>query len=258
MDKKYQAILFCLGLVLLVFLVWKFFPVSVKKINFGQKFQISYIDSKQPRFERYKKLFATSSVAEGITKAINRFSIDKPFKLVFGECGKQDFYFDEQKREIRACYEMVDALGSAYTSDIRDVNEYDRAIVNSTYYLVLHNIAHAVGNLPATGSDSIADEIAASIALSCGNQCSENIFTGGLYFISKGDEKKMEQLSFSDERSTNLSRFINYACLAYGQNPKDKNWLIENKVIPENEALKCGQNYANLTEKYKNVFVEGQ
>lgn len=255
-DKKVLVALIVVAVAILALVIWKFFPVKVNQVSFGKKFQIVYNDSSQPRFSRYEKLFKESVITKGLEESINKYNIEKPFKLVFGECGKQDFYFDEQKREVRACYEMVDALGSAYTSEIRNVSEYDEAIVNSTYYLILHNIAHVAGNYGKTGSEGKVNELGEAFALGGGDQCFEKIFTGGLYFVSRGDEQKMLAIDFNDERSTDLVRFIEYACVAYGKDPKDKSWLIDKKVIDESKALQCGQAYAAIKEKYKSIIPQ--
>ena len=55
-----------------------------------------------------------------------------------------------------------------------------------------------------------------------------------------------EQIPLWDSHSLDEQRFFNIACLAYGSDPQRLEWIVASTGLPEERALYCDQEYAQV------------
>jgi hypothetical protein len=64
----------------------------------------------------------------------------------------------------------------------------------------------------------------------------------------------IRQQKFADEHGTSAQRFFNLLCVAYGADPKLFSDVVEKGFLPEDRAVGCEREYAQLAHAFETLI----
>jgi len=125
----------------------------------------------------------------------------------------------------------------------------------------LHEAAHSVFALlktPLFGrEEDAADQFSTYIMLKLEKDEARRLVLGSAYQY-KGDLSSpsvtMPQQHFADEHGTSAQRFYNLLCTAYGADPKLFDDVVEKNFLPEDRAVVCEREYAQLVHAFDTLI----
>jgi len=180
-----------------------------------------------------------------------------PYKLPIRtvECGKINAYYVHNDG-IFLCYELPAFLSRAAPriKAPEGMTAQDVA-VGAFVQLALHETGHAVFDMlhvPVFGrEEDAADQIAAFVMLNFGKDFARQILGGSAQFY-RAIDAPMSGTAYADEHGTNLQRFYNLLCIAYGGQPATFRDFVAAGALPKERAANCAHEY----EQVKNAFTE--
>ena len=187
---------------------------------------------------------ALEEVAAGLNKT---FSLPHDIFLSFDECGDPNAFYDPEKKQVTVCYELVSSFYEAFRADYRNEEELDEAVGNATTFVFYHELGHALVDaydLPVTGREEDAvDQLSVLVLADGTDEGDRTVLDAALSFAGESDAE-LDELAFADEHSLDRQRFYNIICLLYGQNGQRFASLVEDGVLPEGRAERCGEEFA--------------
>ena len=188
--------------------------------------------------------------------------LNEHFRLPFDvtvsaeECGEINAFYSPGERRVIMCYEFVDDLFDMWYYFNEDDPDYAGIFAyDVTIETLYHEMGHAlvdIYDLPYTGlEENVADQFSALILSytydddaghSLGQEMLSNV---GLYYLysdawSSGDHP------YWDTHGSDIQRFYNISCYAYGADPEYNQYLVDEGWLPEDRAVWCEDEYAQL------------
>ena len=125
----------------------------------------------------------------------------------------------------------------------------------------LHEAGHAVFamlQIPVFGrEEDAADQFSTYIMLKFDKDEARRLILGSAYQY-KGDLSSptvtIEQQTFADEHGTSAQRFYNLMCMVYGADPKLFGDVVEKGFLPEERAVICKREYAQLAHAFETLI----
>jgi len=233
--------------------LWKYrvtVPISEKEESAPGAFKVIYDLPENQDFSALAQFLQESKIFEEIAVHFNKLLI-LPFDIPihFTECGEENAYYDTESRQIKMCYELVRSLMQTFSPYSKSDEELDQFIVNTTFFLLYHEMGHAlvdVFEIPTTGKEEDAvDQLATLVLLRSDDDKDEEaaLDAASWFFLQGAQKTKIKQLAFWNEHSLDKQRFYDIACLVYGKNPQKHPELVTNDVIPGERAVRCESEY---------------
>ena len=229
------------------------------------KLSIDYVEPRSAEFQDLYERLKKRQVLEELAQFLSPLKLPLSLRLKFAECGVVNADYDPLDLRIRICYEWVDFMEKrAPTAAVPAAGLVSRAdaIVGSTVSVILHEMGHALFDIlkvPVLGKEEdAADQIAGFIMLQFGKETARRLITGTafMYFVqSKVDGNS----NFSDTHGTDLQRFYNYLCIAYGREPETFADFVAKNILPTSRAENCAREYRQVQRAYMqliNPFVD--
>lgn len=189
------------------------------------------------------------------------------------ECGEVNaYYYPYPTAEVKICYEYVDNLFDQYYENVdSDADKAARFAYDVTVATFYHEMGHAfidVYDLPITGmEENVVDQFEALVlsytydddaGYYAGQDMMYNVGNHWLYSSADSGESL-----YWDTHGTDMQRFYNISCYAYGADPEYNQDLIEDGWLPEPRAKWCVDEYeqmkrgwAHLLQDYTNGFLD--
>jgi len=200
-------------------------------------------------------------VLERLQEFLSPFRLPKPVKFTFQGCDGEDdaSYFDNN---VTVCYEFVDELQWAKPKKTtrEGVAPHD-AVAGPFFSTALHEFAHAffdLHNTPLFGREEDgADQLAAYIILLLDKKLASRLIRGTAYaFQSESKERKSaSSIEFASEHGTAEQRYYNVLCLAFGAHPKLFSDLKSQKILPNDRAERCQDEFEQIDDAYKALIL---
>jgi len=185
---------------------------------------------------------------EEMAAELNRaFSLPHDIFLSFDECGEPNAFYDPEKKQITVCDEMVAGFYEAFRPDNKTEEELDDAVGNATTFVFFHELGHALidaYDLPVTGREEDAVDQLSVLVLADGTDEGDRAVLDAALSFAGESGAELDETAFADEHSLDRQRFYNIVCLLYGQNEKKFASLVEDGVLPEARAGRCGDELA--------------
>ena len=185
-------------------------------------------------------------ILEGLRGFLAQMRWPYPFELVARVCNHQEAanlaFYNPNARSITICYQFVNLLFNIAPKPdrpesveigagvIRDI-DHDEFIAGALIPVVLHEFGHAVFhmmNVPVFGREEDAADQFALLILAAQDRKARHDFTrqairSNAYFwykLSKQSGGPNQLYRYFDTHSSEIQRFYNTACLAYGADPE--------------------------------------
>lgn len=223
--------------------------------------RIAYVVPKDRDLLKVYKDVKGRRVLERLQEFLSPFRLPKPVKFTFQGCDGEDdaSYFDNN---VTVCYELVDELQWAKpkTTTAEGVAPHD-AVAGPFFSTALHEFAHAffdLHNTPLFGREEDgADQLAAYIILLLDKKTASRLIRGTAYaFQSESKERKSPStIEFSSEHGTPEQRYYNVLCLAFGAHPQYFSDLMSKKILPNDRAERCQDEFEQIEDAYKALIL---
>jgi Putative metallopeptidase len=197
-----------------------------------------------------------SGVVEAIANDLNRtFRLPNDLMITHRDCDVANAEYDPRRREVVICYQLVDEVRrTVYDPSITD--EFMESLVEGTWIFVIHHeIGHALIDqyeLPITGrEEDAADEFATLMMIEA--DLALPALSAAVYWL-KADDEKYTTVEFADEHSFDRQRFYAIVCTVYGSSPDKYSLLVEQGILPEDEAERCGAEYEQKVAAWRTLL----
>jgi hypothetical protein len=201
----------------------------------------------RPVYERLKK----RQVLEELRQFLAPLRLPRKLTLKTLQCQTTNAFYNPREVALNICYEYVDwieRLVPKETATPLGITP-ESVLVGGFVEVVLHETGHAVIDLlqiPVFGrEEDAADQLAGFIMLQFGKDVARKLLTGTI-FLYREQSKILPQSNFADVHGTDLQRFYNYACMAYGSDPQTFADLVDTNVLPKSRAENCGREYQQV------------
>ena len=225
-----------------------------------KRIEIEYVEPKsagnQPVYELLKK----HQVLEKIRELLNPVRLASPLLLQTTDCGMSNAFSNADS--VTVCYEYVNdiwknAPAQPTPTGIAPID----TVIGPLLDVFLHEAGHAIFaslQIPLFGrEEDAADQFSTYIMLKFDKDEARRLILGSAYQY-KGDLASptvtIKRQSFADEHGTSAQRFFNQLCMAYGSDPSLFADVVEKGFLPENRAVACKHEYAQLTHAFATLI----
>jgi len=172
------------------------------------------------------------------------------------------------------CYELIsdtdwrfaDYFDRVYGDNWTD-EDLNFSLINVIEHILYHELGHAfidIYELPTTGlEENVADQFGAYILLefpyegdptnSIGQEAM--LDTAIDFWLAAEENPNLTQTAFADTHSLNQQRFYDLACLTFGSNPNNNQYMIEEGWIPENRLVWCSYEYNQMVYSWDTILA---
>ena len=193
------------------------------------------------------------------------------------ECGEANAFYSPVESKVVVCYELVDDLfGLWYEYVDRHPVASEDFVYANTYAILYHEVGHAlidVYDLPYTGrEENVVDQFSALIlSRTYGDEAGpefgqEMLYNVGNYYSLSAERSAAysdQDFPYWDVHASDLQRFYNISCYAYGADPVYNRGMVEDGWLPAERAESCGEEYGQLAyawgyllQDYTNGFFD--
>ena len=188
--------------------------------------------------------------------------LDIPIEIpiIFRDCNEANAFYNPETNEVSICHEMIVLFHKIYVSMGLSGEELSLAIANTTFSIMYHEVGHALVDilqLPITGREEDAVDQFSVVSLLVFEELGQDALIHFASFwgsLSQATENSMENLPFWDEHSLSAQRFYDILCLAYGSDPDNLSYLVENGVLPESRAGRCGEEFERVLNAWETLL----
>lgn len=216
----------------------------------------------EPVSEQYQDLQQILKETRLFEDAVNRLNnvIALPQGDVyvnFGECEEANAFYIREKNMIGMCYDLVDDISDAFSPLTGSNQELVSAILQTTLFIFYHEVGHAlIDQLDLDvigGEENAADSFATYLFSEAGINGQEAALNGAYWFYINGEETELRDLPYWNEHLLGQQRWYNVACLIYGKNPAEHEYLLDLEVgrLREERAVRCSEEYAQTAESWE-------
>ena len=222
---------------------------------------ISYVPPKSADYQPIYALLKERQGLEKIRELLGPLRLPHRLLLRTQDCdGESNAWSNEDS--VTVCYEFIDDIwkNAPEKTTPAGVAPID-ALIGPFMDVFLHEAGHAVFSIlkiPLFGrEEDAADQFSTYIMLRFDKDEARRLILGSAYQY-KGDLSSptvtMTQQKFADEHGTPAQRFFNLLCTAYGFDPKLFSDVVEKGFLPEDRAVGCEREYAQLSYAFDSLI----
>ncbi|NEO87765.1 MAG: DUF4344 domain-containing metallopeptidase [Spirulina sp. SIO3F2] len=210
---------------------------------------INYVPSEIEEYQWIQESLEATEFFDDLANELNtEFAFPEDIEVFFAECGEANAFYDPNSVEITMCYELIEQYMKIFEDEIETQEDYDNEVIDAALFTFFHELGHALVDqyeLPITGKEEDAvDDFATVLLIDVYED--EAAFLSGLWQF-EGDaieeQDHLDDLPFWGEHSLSSQRFYNTACLIYGSDPDEYEFLIEEDYLPSDRAERCPEEY---------------
>lgn len=223
----------------------------------SNRIDISYVEPKSANHQALYGLLKERHALEKIRDILTPLRLPHRVLLQTRDCDGMSNAFSNED-SIIVCYEFLDSIWKnvpekTTPSGIAPID----TLIGPFVDVFLHEAGHVVFNalkIPLFGrEEDAADQFSTYIMLRFEKAESRRLVLGSAYQY-RGDvlspTVSMAQQKFADEHGTPAQRFYNLLCMAYGADPKLFADLLEKNFLPEERAVGCEREYAQISHAF--------
>jgi hypothetical protein len=225
----------------------------------NSKVAYSYVAPKSLKYIALYERVQKFKVLEQLAEFLAPLRLPHIYTLVTLECGAVNAYYVPSQWRIHLCYEYIEMLEHiAPKKGQASEFTYEEAVVGAFVAVVLHETGHAVFDMldvPVFGrEEDAADEMSTFLALQFNPEVALKVVRGRAY-MQKTNMSTYAPL-YSDEHGTQLQRYYNTICIAYGSEHsslfKD---FAEKSGLPKARAETCPREYDQIKRAFKETVL---
>jgi hypothetical protein len=224
------------------------------------RIDINYVEPKSADHQPLYKLLKERQALEKIRDLLSPLRLPHRLLLETRECGMSNALSNEDS--VIVCYEFIDDIwkNAAQSTTPAGIAPID-TVIGPLLDVFLHEAGHVVFamlQIPLFGrGEDAADQFSTYIMLRFDKEEARRLILGSAYQY-KGDLSSptvtIKQQSFADEHGTSAQRFYNLLCTAYGADPKLFADVVEKGFLPEERAVGCQREYAQLAHAFETLI----
>jgi len=197
-----------------------------------------------------------SGTLQTLAEALNEiFVLPQDITLLYAECGEANAYYDPEAHEILMCLELMESMSETLEGQFESEDDTADALAGAYIAVVLHEAGHAlvdVLEIPVTGREEDAvDQLSAWMLIEADD--SGSVLGAAASYYTEDDEAAAED-DYADEHSLDKQRYFNLVCWAYGSDPENSQYLIDDWELPEARAERCAGEYAQLDRSWSRLL----
>ena len=217
------------------------------------QFRTDYVQPEDPAHEPLYTELKAALVLEKFRTFLSFIRLPRTITLRLAPCdGEENAWYDTEDRSVTVCYEYlahVRRIAPAAPTPAGVTPE--NAVVGPVLEVFLHEIAHALFDqlrLPILGrEEDAADQLAALILLHLDERAARDTVAGVAWMYAQDAKNaKPGERAYANVHSLDAQRFYNLLCLAYGAEPKIFADVVERKLLPEERAEGCRDEYRQV------------
>lgn len=221
--------------------------------------KVVYATSRHPQYAELGRVLKDSQLFDEIAGVLNgSLALPRDLPVRFAECGVVNAFYDPITKSITMCYELVLAIAEDFSQLKLTDDELTQFTLHAVVFVFLHEIGHALIDmlrLPVTGrEEDAADQLATLLLIESGAAGEEAALNSALWFLLEGKMSTIDDLPFWGEHSLSPQRFYNIACWVYGRNPVTHEELVTQGFLPEERAVRCGDEYRKLRASWTQLL----
>jgi hypothetical protein len=223
-------------------------------------FQVEYVDVQNPKYQKINDTMREEKVLESAAKDLNRnLSLPYDITLVTRDCGEINAFYNPKDHSISMCYEIMDFYYALFKKAGMSDREASTKMFDTMQFIFLHELGHALIDayqLPVTGNEEdAADKVSSYINLKeLGESGSRAAIAAADAFNLQSQLQGGKDLPFYDEHLLDQQRFYNILCQLYGSNPEKYAILVTKKLLPEQRAVRCPNEFQQNVRTWNTLF----
>lgn len=235
------------------------FKPSAEKARDAGDFKYVYSPVKNKKYVQWRRELMQERVLEEIAGELNKqLALPEDVTLSFDQCGEINAYYDPERRRVSLCYELLEDLYRVFEEDAESQEELDDQVAGATVFVFFHELGHAlvhVLKLPITGREEDAVDQLSTFLVTDGTEGgAASALDAAKSFYADAEAEEGGELEYWNEHSLNRQRFYNIICWVYGQNPERYASLVEEGVLPEGRAARCGAEYEQIERSWTTLL----
>jgi hypothetical protein len=217
--------------------------------------EIAYVPPSNPAFRPIQERLQQYQVLEQTRRLLTPLKLPRKLSVRFEQCGAARRPFKAQG-PATICYEMIEQIERIAAKV--DPSMTQMVLIGTVVQTVFHEVAGAVFDIlqvPLWGrSEDAADNLTAFLMLQFGDDLAGLMISGTAVFFATSD-RTWTGSQFADVTSPEGQRYFNFACMAYGSDPKTFAFLAKAEpdkkpLLPESRAPRCAGEY----QKFRRAF----
>jgi hypothetical protein len=177
-----------------------------------------------------------------------------PWDIVvsFEDCDTPDAFYAPETRQLTVCYQLIDEYYDLFGRKIKDKTKLDEAVRGAVASTFFHELGHGLVDawkVPITGKEEDAvDQLSTLILIK------HMALDGAISFKLYADLDKGQKKIYWDEHSLDEQRFFDTICLIYGHDPAKYGYLVKDKILPDERAELCRQDYPKIANSWHQLL----
>lgn len=240
-------------------------PTTSAPAQASGEMTFTYADASSPDAVHGRQLMQDAKFLEGVTENANDIlNLPHDVPVIAKQCDEENAFWSPDDQNMTICYEDMEHSYRIFVAD----GDQDPAAsaVNAEIATFYHELGHAVldiYDLPFTGrEEDVADQLAAYMLLAPGADGKPDpdgvqIATDfARMFKGYSDETggDIDQSSFYDTHSFDLTRMYNFECWIYGADPADNGKIVTDGLLPEDRADGCESEYDKMSAAWQQML----
>jgi hypothetical protein len=225
---------------------------------------VQYVPPKKPEHQKLHDVLKEHRVLETLQQVLSPFRLPVELTIRTMDCGMVNawFAYEDSRPTITLCYEYLQAITTNVPQDVTaaGVTPTD-ALIGQFFYVVVHEFGHAlfaIYDVPVFGSEEdAADRFAALILLQFEKDAARRLVGGAAYsyrrhITARKDNPKVTipLAAFSSSHGQPEQRFYNLLCMAYGANPEQFAFLVDDEYLPKTRAPNCAREFKTVVKAF--------
>ncbi len=244
------------SLLLVMFLPLWPHPAEAKPAPMHGRFVVEAPRVESAEWRDEAREMQNSGTLQTLAEALNEiFVLPRDIGLLYAECGEANAYYDPEAHEILMCLELMQSMSETLEGQFESEDDTADALAGAYIAVVLHEAGHAlvdVLEIPVTGREEDAvDQLSAWMLIEADD--SGSVLGAAASYYTEEDAAAGDD-DYSDEHSLDKQRYFNLVCWAYGSDPENSQYLIEDWELPEARAERCADEYAQLDRSWSRLL----
>jgi hypothetical protein len=219
----------------------------------SDRFRVIYEPPKNPAHQALYEELKSRRVLEQLREFLSFIRLPRILTLKLAGCdGDDNAWYEPADRAVTVCYEYLQevrklAPAAPTPAGVTPQNAFLGPLIE----VFLHEIGHALFDqlrIPILGhEEDAADQFAAFILVHLSPQTARDAMAGVAWMYGQENkDSKINQSSLADVHGLAGQRYYNTLCMAYGAEPAVFKDLVERKLLPQERAEGCEDEYRQV------------
>jgi Putative metallopeptidase len=242
-------------------LAWSLPAVAAQTVLHTDQFRVVYEAPKNGAHHALYEDLKSRHVLEKLREFLSFFRLPRILTLKLAGCdGDDNAWYEPEDLTVTVCYEYLAEVQSIAPKSVTPAGlTPESAMLGPLMEVFLHEIGHALFDqlrIPLLGhEEDAADQFAAFVMLHLNTQTARDAMAGVAWMYGQeAKEAKISQSSLANVHGLAGQRFYNTLCMAYGAEPELFKDLIDRKLLPEDRAEGCEDEYRQVAYAVKTLM----